>query len=182
MKTLVLLLSLAVVPLPLPAQMPGSDATKAQREEMKKLDFLVGRWKGQGWVEMAPGKRETFTQTENVQSKVGGLALLVEGRGTSKLPGSDQEVTSFEAMGLLSWDEENRRYRFFSGTTLGRFGESEGRLVPGGFEWGFRTPQGGRVRYTIKLTEKGEWHEVGEFSRDGKTWQQFHEMTLQRVD
>lgn len=42
-------------------------------------------------------------------------------------------------------------------------------------------PQGGDIRFTITLTEKDEWHEAGEFSRDGKNWIEFFEMTLQRV-
>ena len=33
----------------------------------------------------------------------------------------------------------------------------------------------------MKLTDKGEWFERGEMSQDGKTWRQFHEMTLQKV-
>jgi hypothetical protein len=31
------------------------------------------------------------------------------------------------------------------------------------------------------VTEKGEWNEVGEFSRDGEKWMQFFEMTLTKV-
>ncbi|HEV2844661.1 MAG TPA: hypothetical protein VG477_07435, partial [Thermoanaerobaculia bacterium] len=62
-------------------------------------------------------------------------------------------------------------------------GESEGRFVSGGaWEWGFALPQGGRIRYTIKLTDKGEWYETGEYSPDEKTWHQFHEMTLRKVN
>jgi hypothetical protein len=33
----------------------------------------------------------------------------------------------------------------------------------------------------MTLTEKGEWHEVGEYSLDGKAWTKFIEMTLTRV-
>jgi hypothetical protein len=34
-------------------------------------------------------------------------------------------------------------------------------------EWGFPISQQGRVRFTIKLNEKGEWFEVGEMTQDG---------------
>jgi hypothetical protein len=37
------------------------------------------------------------------------------------------------------------------------------------------------MRFTVRLNEKGQWFEVGEFSRDGKAWQKFFEMTLERV-
>lgn len=54
-------------------------------------------------------------------------------------------------------------------------------VVEGGFQWAFQGPQGISIRYTVKLTEKGEWFERGEMSQDGKSWRQFHEMTLRRV-
>jgi hypothetical protein len=34
-------------------------------------------------------------------------------------------------------------------------------------------PQRGRMRYTIKLNEKGEWFEVGEMTQDGQTCRSF---------
>ena len=46
---------------------------------MKKLDFLVGEWKGEGWMEFVPGQRRTFRGTEVVQSKLGGLLVTIEG-------------------------------------------------------------------------------------------------------
>ena len=46
--------------------------------------------------------------------------------------------------------------------------------------WGFAVPQAGRVRFTITLTQAGEWWEIGEFSRDGATWAKFFEMTLKK--
>ena len=56
----------------------------------------------------------------------------------------------------------------------------EPKLVDGGFEWGFRAEERGvTVRFTIRFDEK-RWHEVGEMSADGKTWNKFLEMTLER--
>jgi hypothetical protein len=52
--------------------------------------------------------------------------------------------------------------------------------VDGGFEWGFRVEERGvTVRFTIRFDEK-RWHETGETSVDGKTWNKFLEMTLER--
>ena len=56
-----------------PARSSAQDPAAAQREAMKKLDFLVGEWKGEGWMEFAPGQRRTFRGTEVVQSKLDGL-------------------------------------------------------------------------------------------------------------
>ena len=40
---------------------------------------------------------------------------------------------------------------------------------------------GQNVRFTMNLSEKDKWSEIGEFSQDGKNWMKFFEMTLQRV-
>src|SRR5688572_20526028 len=103
LSLLSLLSLLSFLPLPLPAQAPA--AIPAQKEEMKKLDFLIGKWQGEGWVKMPGAERQTFTQTETVQKKLGGLALLIEGHGTSKLPGGE-EKTVFEALAMVTWDPE----------------------------------------------------------------------------
>lgn len=155
------------------AQMPAS----VQREEMKKLDFLVGEWKGGGWIE-GSGRRSTFTTTEIIQSKLGGLGLLIEGIHKYKVPGKEGEVTGgFEALAIVTYDEQAKLYRWRSATTHGRGGNFEAKLIgPGTLQWGDSS-----FRYTIKITEAGQWHEIGEFPRDGKAWERFFEMTLQRV-
>lgn len=166
---------------PLLAQAPQKSIA-VQQDEMKKLDFLLGKWQGEGWIKMPGSEKQTFTQTETVQKKLGGLALLIEGHGTSKLA-SGEEKTIYEAVALVTWNPEKNLYRFASATTEGQAGESEGRFVPGGaWEWGFAIPRGGRIRYTIKLTDKGEWHETGEYSPDEKTWYPFFEMTLRKLN
>ena len=35
------------------------------------------------------------------------------------------------------------------------------------------------IRFTVKFDER-RWHEIGEASTDGKTWNKFLEMTLER--
>jgi hypothetical protein len=46
---------------------------------MKKLSFLVGEWHGESWSQMGPHKR-TSKGIEVVQSKLGGLLLVIDGR------------------------------------------------------------------------------------------------------
>jgi hypothetical protein len=174
MKTMLLLLMLFALSLSIPMQAQSSAST--QREEMKKMNFLAGEWQGTGWIITPDGKRNEFTQTEKIQYKVDGLTLLIEGRGQNKSSGADV----FEALAVISYDEKAKLYRFRSYTNEGRSGEAEAKLIPGGMEWGMKFP-GGQFRYTIKLTDKGEWFEIGEFSQDEKNWRKFHEMTLQRV-
>jgi hypothetical protein len=159
------------------AQTPAS----TQLEEMKKLSFLVGEWKGEGWVEFIPGQRRTSPISETIQSKLGGLVLLLEGLGKTKVPGREEEVVVHNALAVLWYDEKAKLYRMRSFLADGHSVDAEARFTEEGFRWGFQAPQGSSIRYTLKLTEKGEWFEIGELSPDGKTWRKFHEMTLQRV-
>jgi len=152
-----------------------------QLEEMKKLHFLVGEWKGEGWTEFAPGQRRTSPIAESVQVKLGGMVLLVEGLGKRKDPGQQEEVVVHNALGILSYDEKAKIYRLRSYIATGQSTDAEARFTDGGFQWAFSPSPNLSVRYTVKLTDKGEWFEIGEMSQDGKSWRQFHGMTLQKV-
>jgi hypothetical protein len=154
----------------------------AQLEAMKKLDWWVGRWKGEGWAEMVPGQRGTFTITESIQSKVDGLVLLVEGIGKSRIPGKEQEIVVHNAFGVLHYDPKTQRYLFKAWRMPGAIHtDVEVKTTDRGLEWGFELPQGGGLRFSMKLNDRGEWFEFGEISHDRKNWRKFHEMTLQRV-
>ena len=141
---------------------PGPDPA------MARLDFLVGEWKGEGWMMTREGKRETFASTEIIRKKLLDTALLVEGTHTG-----------FEAMAVVTWDAKAQQYRWRSFTSRGAGVDAEAKLV------GERTLQwfpSESARYTIAISESGEWTEVGEYSRDGgQTWSQFFEMRLQKV-
>lgn len=175
MKTFALLL------LVLTTSTLAQHSSSAQLEEMKKLDFLIGEWRGEGWTEFIPGQRRTSPITENVQPKLGGMVLLIEGLGKTKIAGKEDEVVVHHALGIVSYDATAKRYRINSYLADGRSTEAEAEFVEEGFQWRFQTPQGASIRYTVKLTEQGEWFEKGELSQDGKSWRQFHEMTLQKV-
>ncbi|HKC64776.1 MAG TPA: hypothetical protein VKB86_14130 [Pyrinomonadaceae bacterium] len=174
MRRFIILLFLLALPLPVLAQMPSPTV---QLNEMKKLSYMVGQWKGSGWMEQA-GKRTDFSGTEMIQSKLNGLALLVEGKFNTQVGGKD--VTVHETLAVLSYDERSKTFRFRTYLASGITGDQEAKLIDGGWQWGFQFP-GGTIRYTIKVNEKNEWFEVGEMSQDGTTWRKFFEMTLQRV-
>ncbi len=159
------------------AQAPASTG----KTDMKKLDFLIGEWKGGGWVEYSPGKRESFRGTETIQSKLDGAVIQVEGLHYGKTPGSDKEVVIHNALGILSYDEQARLYHFHAWLANGRFTKAEVKLIESGWQWGYSDPRGTTVRFTIRITEKGDWHEIGEYSLDGKTWRQFFDMLMHRV-
>ena len=149
-------------------------------DEMKKLDFLVGEWKGEAWYQLGP-KREYALQHETITPKAGGTALLIEGNGRRKMEDGSAGEVVHDALAMLRWDEQAKQYRF-STAVAGR-GTAEPTFEmtgPNKAVWTMAVPQG-KMRYTISLTEKGEWFEIGEFSRDGEKWSKFFEMTLQKV-
>jgi hypothetical protein len=123
-----------------------------------------------------------ITQTENVQFRLDGVVLLVEGIGRGKLPGKDEEGVLFNALGVMSYDAQAKKYKVKAYRSEGQSVDADMTLTEKGFIWGFKEPQRGlEVKYTLTVTPKGEWHEIGEFSQDGKTWTKFIEMTLTRV-
>lgn len=149
----VLLVSAAAVA----QQMPD---VEAQKEAMKKLSFLAGTWKGPATAYL-PGGPLKMTQTEEVQYKLGGLVMLVE--GTGRLPDG---TVRFNALATITYDEPSKTYRIRAHSD-GRFVESELKLADRGFEWGYQAGPA-KINFTMKLTEKGEWQETGEYVVGGQ--------------
>lgn len=165
---------------PAAAQPPGA----ANREALKKLDFLAGKWKGDATVTLGPMGKQAVSQTEDVQYRLGGTVLLIEGKGTGKLPGKDKEGVVFNALAVVSHDAQSGKYSIKAYRAEGQSVEATLTLSDSGkgFVWGFKEPtRGTEVRYTMTLTDKDQWHEVGEYTLDGKAWTKFIEMTLTRV-
>jgi hypothetical protein len=163
------------------AAQPPSPTLAAQKAAIAELAPLVGHWKGEGWVRMGPGPQQPFAIEERVQPKLDGVALLVEGHGTSEGP-EGETATGHLALAVITWDPEKESYLFQTHTGLGHHTDAElVRLEDGRLRWGFTVP-GREIRYTIDLS--GEtWHEMGEITMDGgQTWLHFHDMTLTRVE
>jgi hypothetical protein len=148
-------------------------------DEMSKLGWMAGEWKGEASVQMGPGKPQMVLQTEKITPKAGGKVLIIEGLGRKKLEDGTAGEVVHDAIAMISWDATKKTYRF-----IGHVAQQESvdttldMTAPDTFVWGFDTPQGGKVRYTIRLTDKGQWNEIGEFTRDGTKWMKFFEMTL----
>ncbi len=162
-----------------PARGPYSTPSPVALEAMKKVDFLAGEWEGDATVDMGPRGKLAVRQTEVVKRHLGGLALAIEGRGYTK-DAAGVETLAFEAFGTLTYDLAAGKYRLLAIKAPGDVVDADVALTDGGFIWGFPTKYG-RVRYTLRLTPEGRWHEVGEMSPDGgKTWTKTIEMTLKR--
>ncbi len=150
----------------------------AQIAAMKKLDYMAGNWKGEGWIEMGGG-RMTFRGGEVVQRKLDGTALLVEGSFFGKMPGSDAEVPVHTTLAVMSYDPAAKQYKFATWLATGSAGNHVLQLNENGWQWEIASSRG-TARFVMKLTEAGEWHETGSFSSDGTNWRQFFEMKLKK--
>ena len=160
-------------PVGLAAQAPDPAAAQAG---IARLDFMVGRWSGQAWQQRGSERVQT-QMLEVVERKLGGAVLMVEGRGTIPVPGAEDRVVH-HALGVISFDPPTRSYTLRSYLASGQSGDFVLTLSEGGVSW-TREVQGGRVRNTARYTGD-EWHEVGEFSRDGINWTQVMELRLRR--
>ncbi len=125
----------------------------AQREAMQKLKFLAGKWSGEAKVNR--GRPLVLTQTEDVQYKLDGLVMVVEGTGRNA-----DGVAEFRAFATISYDDAAGKYRFRA-YNEGRYLETELEVTEGGFAWGY-TAGPLKVRNVMRVTAKGEWEETTE--------------------
>lgn len=137
------------------AQAPRTPDLAAQHAAMKKLDFLIGRWAGEARALRGPGPMIEMVQTEDVQYKVDGLVLAIEGMGRAKTDGKPV----LQALALIAYDDERGVYRMRAFND-GRWLETDVKLLEGGtgMSWGFSF---GDIKTSavMRIDEKGEWTE-----------------------
>lgn len=143
--------TILLIPLVLAAQ----DSAQIQREAMRKLGFLAGHWAGPVTIIRGPGEPLHLTQNEEVQYKLDGLVMLIQGKST----GADGKV-QFSALATISFDDATHTYRFRAYND-GHYLDTELAAPTDGFSWSFQSGPA-RVVNTMKLTAKGEWSETTE--------------------
>ncbi len=139
---------------------------------MKKLEFLIGKWSGDATV-WGRGGAMKIAQSENVQWKLDGLVMLIEGTGRD----ADGKVV-FQALATVSYDDASKRYSFRSYND-GRYLDTELKVPEKGFAWGFDAGAA-KVSNTMHLTDKGEWAEVTEVTLGSAAPRKTVEMLLKR--
>jgi hypothetical protein len=154
------------------AQQPPQDRTAVQREAMRKLGFLVGRWTGPSTVVRGPGEPLHLTQTENVELKLDGLVLLIEGESA----GADGKAR-FQALATVAFDDVSHTYRVRAYHD-GYYIDTEMTVLADGFSWGF--PSGSaQIVNTMHLTAKGQWQETTEVAVGGNPPQKAVDLLLE---
>jgi hypothetical protein len=157
----------------LAAQQTGS-STDAQKEAMRKLSYLAGHWSGPVTIVRGPGEPLHLTQTEDIEYKLDGLVLLVQGKST----GADGKV-QFSALATIAYDDASHTYRFRAYND-GHYIDTEMAAPAKGFSWSF-TSGPAHVVNTMHLTEKGEWNEVSEVTFGGNPPFRSVDMLLERL-
>ena len=139
--------------LPLAAQQSAPNSADVQRDAMRKLSFLTGHWSGPITITRGPGEPLRLTQTEDVQYKLDGLVMLIEGKSTD----ADGKV-QFNALATVSYDDASHTYHFRAYND-GHYIDTELNVPVNGFSWGFAA-EPAHIANTMHLTNKGEWSET----------------------
>lgn len=146
----------------------------SQRAAMKRLGFLLGKWTGEARVWRGAAEPLELVQTEQVQYKLDGLLMLIEGIGRNKTDGRPV----LQALAVISYDDEVGVYRMRAFND-GRFLEAERVLLDGkkGLAWSFVLGEI-RTNSTLELNEKGEWTEITEITLDSQAPRKLMELTV----
>jgi hypothetical protein len=139
----------------LAAQQPPSNSVDVQREALRKLSFLAGHWLGPVTIVRGPDEALHLTQTEDVEYKLDGLVLLIEGKSTS----ADGKIL-FSALATIAYDDASHTYRFRAYHD-GHYVDTELSVPASGFSWSF-TAGPVHIVNTMHLSSKGELDEVTE--------------------
>lgn len=132
-------------------------------------------------MEFRPGHRQTFRSSEKVELKLDGLVLVIEGTHYGRIPGQADEIKLHHAVGIVTYDESSKDYRFLAYKADGKSVDARGEFREGAFIWSFSDPRLGHVRFTIRRTPDGRWSEIGERSADGTRWTKYFEMNLSKL-
>jgi hypothetical protein len=156
------------------AQLPRVPDLEAQREAMKKLGFLVGKWAGEACLLRGPAESVELLQTEEAQYKLDGLIVLIEGVGRTKSGGQPL----LQAFGIISYEDESRTYRLRAFND-GRFLETQMKLLEEGkgMSWGFALGEI-RTNSVLRINERGEWTELAEISIGSQPPKKLLELTV----
>lgn len=147
-----------------------------QRVAMRRLSFLVGSWAGEAHVLRATDGSTTLVQTEEVQYKLDGLILVIEGTGRT----ATDHAPALQALGVISYDDATAAYQIRAWND-GRFLESEVQLLEDGkgLRWGFGV---GEIRSSslLKIGRDGEWTETAELTIGSQLPRKLMDLTVRR--
>ncbi len=158
----------------------GQTPEKTQKESIKKLSWLLGEWSGTSVVNMGGKKNSIVYVNESVRPSLDSTIYIIKGQGFEKDSLTKKDIIVHDAFAVVSFDEKLNKFRWSAWRIPGgTYGDLEITLGDKSFEWSTNV-QGGQTRYKARLNEKGQWIEVGEFSKDGIKWFKYITLTLNK--
>ncbi|GAB4450668.1 MAG: hypothetical protein Fur0028_06200 [Bacteroidales bacterium] len=158
-----------------------SFASVFAQTETNPLSFMIGKWKGSGWM-MTQGGKQFTNITENVICKLDCAVLSVEGLGTKFDSLAKKEITVHDAFGVISKDSKNNKW-VMRAYKKGEVIDAEIVFVSEKvIRWELSIPNnGGVMRFTTDFSTPNKWIGKGEYSRDGQSWMVIMETELIKV-
>jgi len=158
-----------------------SFASVYAQSEDNPLSFMVGKWKGNGWMMTQSGKQFTNI-TENVVCKLDCAVLSVEGLGTKQDSLTNQQIIVHDAFGVISKDLKNNKW-VMRAYKKGDVIDAEIVFVSEKvIRWKLPIPNNsGTMQFTTDFTDAGKWKGTGEYSRDGQNWMIMMQTELTKV-
>jgi hypothetical protein len=179
MRALPVLLALAMTqPMMAQSGRGPTPVSATPRPPVDQVGWMLGEWEGPATYNQGGGSG-ALRQTERVELVSGGSAIAVRGRGFERSADGSEKVI-YEAFAVL-YKNRDGTLGFRAWNQEGQFIDPVIELRSDGLVWSFDNAAGMRFRYTTVHTPADEWHEIGEWSRDGTTWNKFMEMRLNRV-
>lgn len=156
-------------------------ASDALKQEMQKLSYFAGKWKGEATARQRDGSSTKVVQEEDIYFKLDNTILIFEGTGRN--PQNLNEIV-FNAFAVVSYDEHKKEFKMVSHLKDGSQTQAYYKVLgENHFEWGFDIQNNAKMRYDIKLDPKAKsWYETGEYSPDGVQWYPFIELKLTKLD
>jgi hypothetical protein len=178
MKQLMIII-IAIAGLQVSSTFGQGEAPEELKKEMQKLSYMAGKWKGEASIRQPDGSVMKVNQEEDIQYKLDGTILLVEGTGRNPVNNN----ISFNALAVVSYNPYSKSFGMKSHIMDGRQTEAYFKVLgENHFEWGFETPDKAKIKYDLVLNpQQNTWIEKGEYSPDGNTWFPFMEMKLKKI-
>jgi hypothetical protein len=162
---------------------PVNGNSQELTKSTEQLGFMIGAWKGNGWILGKDRTKKYFAQSEIIQKKGNGKALMVDGLGHEiDSSGTVTDRVIHNAFGVLSFNKERET------VTMITFSEMNGRMESDilwlgdrKLQWSFDAGNGSIVRFTEDFSDANQWKEIGEISMNGMDWYQFSEMSLNKI-
>lgn len=177
-------LAVTALALPLSASSQGRPASDVNttaaraRAALSPLAALVGEWEGDATEMKGPGNSTKYRQHEDVVFGAGKTVLIVRGTGRAA-DGPNKGEIVYEAAAMIWFDADSSKLRLRAHRAEGIAVNADVELRPDTLIWGFPIT-GGRVRYVVAYSAT-DWHEVGQFHRDGAPPFTFIDMRLKRT-